>query len=274
MKRFHGSAIFEGTEVSDSDLISLTYLREFEQEEIDSAISDFDYELDILQDELDDDRSDAADGAISQIQDLRQQLREDIAVIEALPIPYSAQQVMIDQLATQCDRDEAECWEEMDDELDGRYEQYYDDVYDLERWRDNNIDTIHDQYRSEINAILSAIYFLPVYMLVNQPGACDVCAAKDRTTGTIAMLRKRNCVPLIHINCRCILVPVGYIVMSGSIHFKVSESLRAAAIAAEVPYTSLIPALPPKTYLPGEREAWEKEVAAWWSFWQYHYPYT
>jgi hypothetical protein len=273
MKRFHGSAIFEGTEVSNSDFELLTELRQLEQDEIDFILSDFADDLDALQDDLDDDCSDIVDWTTAEIHYLNIQLREDIADVRD-NAPFSAQESLIDQLVAQFEREEAEYLEEMDDDLDWYYDQFDDEVYDLEKWRDNKIDDIREQVSEEINGILAAIYFLPVYMLVNKPGACDVCAAKDRTTGTIAMLRKRNCVPLIHINCRCTLVPVGYIVMSGSIDFKVSEALRAAAAAAGVPYESLIPALPPRTYPSGGREDWEKAVADWWAFWDYYYPYT
>lgn len=71
----------------------------------------------------------------------------------------------------------------------------------------------HSDATERINAIIARHYKEPVHMLRCAKGPCEFCRAKYGTTGTHAQLEKIKCIPPFHDDCRCWLEKVGYTVM-------------------------------------------------------------
>lgn len=274
LNRYLGKAIFEGTEVADTDFDDLTDLREEEASEIEDAISDCESNIaDLIQDTSDE----IADLKTWRDQELDyRQAEYDAEIVEldwSLPFPpetIEAAEAAYDHYLSDCE-DICSCY---DDDYNYLIDESNSERAPFIRARDATIHYIHDSTTSQIKEIIDARYFLPVYMINNKPGACDQCIELNKIVATLSVLIDQDYIPPFHNHCRCFLTQAGYVVMSGTTPFHISELLSEAASGAGVGPTSLVPSLPPTT-APSDEEEYEKwleQISAWWAFWTEYYP--
>ena len=82
----------------------------------------------------------------------------------------------------------------------------------VERWAEETITQIREMAQANIDAILKGVTVEPVYEVRGERTACEICAGKIGTIGTMKMLEEKDCVPPFHKNCRCWLEEIGYCV--------------------------------------------------------------
>lgn len=248
MKRFYGSAVFEGEEVADSAYRVLQDIRSEEQRRVEYYETEFRMQID----ELDHWRSDALativnntynqinnqyaqinlyHREISQIQlaanaasaavqaqsflklhvKLTSEENNAIAVIRA---SASAQIQFKNQQIAQCYREIT--WIKFERiRLIAQVHRDYAIEYNIRLTRrERDIAWAHSDATSKIAAVIARRYYLPVFMLRCAKGPCEFCRAKYGTTGTRDELEKLKCIPPFHDDCRCWLEEVGYVVMT------------------------------------------------------------
>lgn len=277
MKRYLGKAVFEDVEVADSDFEDLTILREDEKTEIEDAISSFEDDASSLEEATSDTIVDLKSWRDSELEWLLAQYEVDIddAYDEYGPYdPYESDlEDALNRIRDIYRSDRADINESYDDEFEMIISEADWDHYVIVKHKEREIRYIREETTSQIDEIISARYFLAVYMIHNRPRACDYCISVNRLAATLSTLIKKRLIPPFHYNCRCFLTQVGYVVMSGKTPFEVSELLSEAAAEAGVKPRSLIPTLPPPEPSSEEaRKKWLAQVADWWNFWSTYYP--
>jgi hypothetical protein len=249
MKRYYGSAVFEGEEVADSDLIILQDIRSLEARRVAAHEWEFKMQIDELNYWLDDELAIIKSNATRQINaeyNFMYQCYNKINQLHyyAQAAIYAVKMQMFLQFHTHGTSAENAAIaliradvESRIAELYARIRRAYSNIASIQSNRQRAIARAHADYRIEyyirldrrnkdiawthseatraINNILSRRYNLPVFMLRCAKGACDFCLEKSATIGTESELVKIRCIPPFHKHCRCLLEEVGYVVMSG-----------------------------------------------------------
>lgn len=280
MKRYLSSAIFEGVEVADSDFEDLTALRETETSDVKYAIWDFDTDVDALVASRTEDLASLRIETQAAFDECSATYSTRIDVIAAIPIGFIFTPEYIRYLSAIAYDEYHNCIDKVtaqsNEEADAIISEADSEYSELLTHRTNTIDYINESTLSQINEIIAARYFLPAYMINNKPGACDFCITLNKVVGTLQVLIKKRYIPPFHYHCRCFLTQAGYVVMSGTTPFAISELLLEASyeLGGGVSPSSLIPSIHP-TIEPRTEEGmknWLAQIAAWWAFWNTYYP--
>jgi len=248
MKRFYGTAVFEGEEVADSAFTRLQDIRAEEVRRVEYHNREFQMQIEELNiwriNELASINLDAHTQINEQTQQINQcnqriiQIKSSLAISIAAIQAKSFLQFRIRQ--TQAENDAIasitaiassqineqkasirRCHHEIS-RIDADRHRAIANVhrnYAIEynirlRRRDKDIAWSHAEATDKIAAVLAKRYYLPVFMMRCAKGPCEYCRAKYGTTGTYDELDKLDCVPPFHDDCRCWLEEVGYVVMS------------------------------------------------------------
>lgn len=248
MKRFYGSAVFEGEEVADSAFTELQDIRGEEERRIASYHTEFQMQIEELNywrvEELSAIDHNAYNSiahqytlinhyyqAIAQIQlnansaiavvqtqsllklHVKLTREENDATAEIRAIASSQIRLKNEQIA-RCYREIA--WIESErSRLIAKIHRDYAIEYNIRLTRrDKDIAWAHSDATDKIAAVIARRYYVPVFMLRCAKGPCEFCRAKYGTTGTLAELEKLFCIPPFHDDCRCWLEEVGYVVMT------------------------------------------------------------
>ena len=227
MKRFYGSAVFEGEEVADSAFTSLQDIRAEEVRLVEYHNREFQMQINKLnvwrQNELATIASNAArlineqnrliSRAYQQINTIQMQMGMSIASIPAnveAAIQIREQQRLINSYRNEIERINADRHRAI-----ANVHREYAIEYNIRlRRRDKDIAWTHADATDKIAAVFAKRYYLPVFMMRCAKGPCEYCRAKYGTTGTYDELVKLDCVPPFHDDCRCWLEEVGYVVMT------------------------------------------------------------
>jgi len=248
MKRFYGSAVFEGVEVTDKALTKLLDIRAEEARRVEYHQTEFRMQIDELNywrtDEINAINSEAArlindqyaqiDHCYNEISRIQNNLFNDIEyarVRSFLTYHVHGTQAENDEIA----RLEAQAasairhqydlirqhYRRIDEiKIDQVYKIYiverdYEIEYNIRLTRmEKDIAWSHSDATAQIEVVLSRLYKEPVYMLRNAKGPCEFCRAKYGTTGIRAQLEKIQCIPPFHDDCRCWIEQIGYTIMS------------------------------------------------------------
>lgn len=276
MKRYLGSAVFEGVEVADSDFEDLASLREEEASDVEDAIWSYESDLEYLIDETQDDIEYLAEQRDEELYSRKDEYAYEIALLTAYYAPSFTPTYYVEVSFATSDyyADCADINEDFNDEYDYIISESEDDQDSLWLSRDWAINYAHDSATSQINAIINARYFLPVYMINNKSGACAACVELNKTVGTLSVLIEKRLIPPFHYHCRCFLSYAGYVVMSGTTPFVISELLSEAASKLGVSPSALVPRLPSaeEPSFEAEKVKWLAQIADWWDFWATYYP--
>ena len=248
MKRFYGSAVFEGEEVADSAYTELQDIRGEEQRRIESYKTEFRMQIDELNYWKAEELLSIDNSAYNQINAqnllIMQHQREiaqitsnvnfAIAAIQAQSflvfhikltreenaaiavIKANAATLIQDQnnSIARCHRDIAQIKSDRI-RLIAQVHRDYAIEYNIRLTRrDKDIAWAHSDATDKIAAVIARRYYVPVFMLRCAKGPCEFCRAKYGTTGTRNELEKLACIPPFHDDCRCWLEEVGYVVMS------------------------------------------------------------
>lgn len=248
MKRFYGSAVFEGEEVVDSAYTKLQDIRSEEQRRIDAYKTEFRMQIDELNYWRTNELASIDNNAYNQINKqnslinqyhheiarIRAKANAEIAAIQAqsflelhveLTGAENAARARIEAAASshiqwknqqiaQCYREIA--WIKSERlRLIAQVHRDYAIEYNIRlTCRDKDIAWAHSDATANIAAVIARRYYVPVFMLRCAKGPCDFCRAKYGTTGTRDELEKLSCIPPFHDDCRCWLEEVGYVVMT------------------------------------------------------------
>ncbi|MEA1957614.1 MAG: hypothetical protein U9N01_04585 [Euryarchaeota archaeon] len=248
MRRFFGSAIFEGEEVADSAHTQLLHIREVEANRVEHHEREFKMQIDELnfwrKDELA--RIDSeAERAINEQERNIAYANAEISRINAstaYAISNLSRELILDlkpQSIKNNQNELARISQQRDSDINhqksvirscqfkirsiqiyqsnriSETHRAYDTEYNIRLTRrDTDIAWSHEEATREIKAILALRYTLPVLMLRCARGPCEYCRAKYGTIGTMAQLEKISCIPPFHDDCRCWLEKVGYVIMS------------------------------------------------------------
>lgn len=248
MKRFYGSAIFEGEEVADSAHIELHDIRAEEQRRIESYKREFQMQIDELNYWKADELVSIDNTAYNQINKqnaLINQYYQEIAQIQlninsaiaaiqmqsflkfhakltheendaiaTINASASSQIQLKKQQITRCYREIA--WIKSERvRLIAQVHRDYAIEYNIRSIRrDKNIAWARSDATAKIAAVIARRYSVPVFMMRCAKGPCEFCRAKYGTTGTRNELEKLESIPPFHDDCRCWLEEVGYVVMT------------------------------------------------------------
>jgi hypothetical protein len=248
MKRFYGSAVFEGEEVADSAYTKLQDIRSEEQRRVEYHNREFEMQVDELNrwrsNEISAIRSDAS-RRINEQYNQRDHHYQNISVITSnmyfaiaaakakfflqFHVPgtqaENAEIARIIADATSQIRDHhlhiQRCYSEIARinsnriRLIAQVHRDYAIEYNIRLTRrDKDLAWTHADATDQIAAVFARRYNLPVFMLRCAKGPCEFCRAKYGTTGTREELEKLTCIPPFHDDCRCWLEEVGYVVMA------------------------------------------------------------
>lgn len=227
MKRFYGSAIFEGEEVADSAFTQLLDIRALEERRVEYHNREFRMQIDELNrwryNELAAIESKTAQllneqyhlisSAYHEIDRIRMQAGSAIADIPAndeAAIQIEEQQRLISSYYNEISRINSDRARAI-----ATVHRDYDIEYNIRlRRRDKDIAWTHAEATNDIAAVLARRYYLPVFMVRCAKDPCEYCRAKYGTTGTYDQLDMVDCIPPFHNDCRCWLEEVGYTVMT------------------------------------------------------------
>jgi hypothetical protein len=248
MKRFYGSAVFEGEEVTNLTFTKLQDIRGEEARRVEYHQREFQMQIDELKfwraEELASIKTNAYNQIDTQYRDIAQHYSEiaqvksnadyAIAAVRAqaflklhtkltseenaaiASIQSNAANLIQrqNQLIAQCFREIA--WIRFNQiRLTANVHRDYATEYNIRLTRrDKDITWSHSDASDKIAAVLAKRYNLPVFMLRCAKGPCEFCRAKYGTTGTREELEKIHCIPPFHDDCRCWLEAVGYVVMT------------------------------------------------------------
>ena len=247
MKRYYGSAVFEGEEVSDAALTQLQDIRGEESRRIDAAKREFQMQYDELVFWRGDEIATINSNAARQIQDQYRQISNCYSLIAGIrsrvqsTINATRTQFFLQFLAHRT-REENEAVARIQAEAAHQIQEQtykirnaYNDILHIKARQQQMIAKVHVDFEIEYNirltrkekdiawshadatdkiaAVLARRYYLPVYMLRCAKGPCEFCRAKYGTTGTYEQLQKLGCIPPFHDDCRCWLEEIGYVVM-------------------------------------------------------------
>ena len=238
MKRFYGSAIFEGVEVTDSALTQLQNIRNVEARRVEYYQTEFKMQIDELEswrtDEISSINSKAArqtkeqyaqlDYCYKEISRIKNQLSNDIqAALNAQADNDEIARLEAEVAHLIYNLEENIYWAHRrihQIKIDAHYailavEDAYRIEYNIRLTRmEKDIAWSHSDATAKIESIFSRLYKEPVFMLRNAKGPCEFCRAKYGTTGTRAQLEKIHCIPPFHDDCRCWIEEVGYVIRS------------------------------------------------------------
>lgn len=248
MKRFYGSAVFEGEEVADSAYTELQDIRTEEERLVAAAKAEFQTQYDMLKAWRVSELSAIDINASNQINDLRvfialcyrqiSQIKTDAdsavaTVQEQMFLKFgvkftSEENSEVASIRSDASHQIAEQnaliirsnhrivqiqWDRM--RLIASVHAHFASEYNaLLAKREQDIALAHSEASDQIAAVIARRYYVPVFMLRCAKGPCEFCRAKYGTTGTHEELEKLFCIPPFHDNCRCWLEEVGYVVMS------------------------------------------------------------
>lgn len=248
MKRFYGSAVFEGEEVADPAFTELQNIRAEEARRIEAYKREFQMQIDELNFWRNDELTTIDLNAYSQINDqysliaryqqeivrikssayyaiaavktqaflklrvkLTHEENEEVARIQAAA---SSQIAQLNASISHCYREISQIkFDRL--RLIAQVHADYAIEYNIRLTRrEKDIAWAHSDATSQIAAVIARRYYVPVFMLRCAKGPCEFCRAKYGTTGTRNELEKLACIPPFHDDCRCWLEEVGYVVMS------------------------------------------------------------
>lgn len=248
MKRFYGSAVFEGIEVTDNAFTKLLDIRAEEVRRVEYHQTEFRMQIEELDrwriNEINDINSEASRLINDQYAQISHRYNEISRIHRNLSndIQYARVQSFLTYHVhgTQAENDEiARLEAQAASAIRYQYDlihQHYRRIEGIKIDRVNKIRIVERDYEIEdnirltrmekdiawshsdataqIDAVHSRLYKEPVYMLRNAIGPCDFCRALYGTTGTRAQLEKLKCIPPFHDDCRCWIEQVGYTIMS------------------------------------------------------------
>ena len=248
MKRFYGSAVFEGEEVADSAYTLLQDIRAEEVRRVEYHKREFQMQIDELkfwrQDEIATINSDAYRRINEQYARINACYNKINQINVALPALITATQAQFFLLfharGTQAENDAiaaitahaasqvneqraiiSNCYYEIShirseqNRAIAIVHQQYAIEYNIRLTRrDKDIAWSHADATDKISTVIANRYYLPVFMLRCAKGPCEYCRAKYGTTGTHDELVKLDSVPPFHDDCRCWLEEIGYVVMT------------------------------------------------------------
>ena len=248
MKRFYGSAVFEGEEVADSAYIRLQNIRAEEVRRVEYHHREFRMQIDELNfwrtNEIASINSDAYTQINEQTEQINRCNQKIIQIKSALAISIAAIQAKSflqfhtrqtqaennaianitaiassqineqNRLIRQCRSEISRIRANQNRAIAAVHRDYATEYNIRLTRRDKDIAWSHAEATDKIAAVIANRYYLPVFMMRCAKGPCEYCRAKYGTTGTYDELVKLDCVPPFHDDCRCWLEEVGYVVMT------------------------------------------------------------
>lgn len=248
MKRFYGSAVFEGEEVADSAFTQLQNIRGEETRRVEAAEYEFKMQYDELvfwrADELVTIDTNAYNQIDTQNRLIAQYHREiaqiktnayyaigvvqaqallkfhvkltseENAAVASIKSNASVQIQNKNTLIHQCHRQIAQIRSEWVRLIAQVHRDFAIEHNIRLTRRDKDIAWAHSDAADKITAVIARRYYVPVFMMRCAKGPCEFCRAKYGVTGTRDELEKLECIPPFHDDCRCWLEEVGYVVMT------------------------------------------------------------